>query len=425
MRPESDTVRDVVIVCGFSRPALVSLQAMRPQGSVVLVEEPDIVRKRDVEAALGEFPVVGALLAIEHHDWRTAERAYDAARASRVASVVPVVEYATPFAARLAELHGLPGATLEAALSMRDKHRLRRVTGAHGVRNPRSLLVETLEEARGAVAAIGGPVILKPADRQGSVGAVVLRDPAGLDRAWAASQQRDEGALAPDRAPSARTLVEELVEGPEFSVEALVREGRILFANVTAKELFPGPFPVERAHVVPAPLPAAETERLVAATARVVEATGFDTGIVHCEWIRAVEGPTLVECAGRFAGDGIIDLVCRAWGFDIVAAYQALMRGEDPGALPTQPAKTASVRFLGGRDGVLADLAVDPAAVSREGVVAHFLMAKPGDRTVTPAMSWHRLASVIVEAADAEAARALAESALAGIRPIYVEEAAA
>jgi biotin carboxylase len=268
-------------------------------------------------------------------------------------------------------------------------------------------------------------VILKPADRQGSVGAVILRDPAGLDRAWAASQLRDEGVLVPDRAPSARTLVEELVVGPEYSVEALVREGRILFANVTAKELFPGPHPVERAHTVPAPLAPDETERLVAETGRVLAATGFRTGIVHCEWIRAADGPVLVECAGRFAGDGIIDLVCRAWGFDIVAAYHALMRGEDPGVLPTRPSKTASVRFLGGRDGILVDVAVEPGAMAQEGVVAHHVSVQPGARTFVPAMSWHRLASVTVEASDPEAARVLAERALAGIRLDYAAEAAA
>ena len=411
--------RDLTVVVGYSGAALASLQEMRPPGTVILVEEPDVIRKRGVTDALRAFPVVGELAAVKYHDHRLADVFLDSARALHVTSVVPILEYTTPFAARLAERLNLPGATLEASLAMRDKHRLRTLTRAHGVANPRSRLVEDLADIRRFADEAPGAIIIKPANRQGSVGTVIVHDRRNLEAAFAASRLRDEGVMVPDRGLPERTLVEDFVVGSEHSVEALVANGRILFSNVTQKELFEGTNPVERAHVVPAPVPASVAAHLVNNTQTVLDATGFSTGIVHCEWILSNGTAWLVECAGRFAGDGIIDLVRRAYGFDIVAAYHTLMRGEAPGILPQCAGRTATVRFLGGRDGRIAAIDVDPDVMSEEGVVDYHVMARVGDRAHVPAMSWHRLASVTAEAADAAAATAVAARALAGITVTY------
>jgi biotin carboxylase len=410
---------DLTIIVGYSIAALDSLQKLRPASSVVLIEEPDIIRKRSVEKTLKMYPVVRELVAVEHHDWDTAETFYASAKTLKVASVVPILEYATPFAARLAELYKLPGATFAAALSMRNKHRLRQVTSSQDIRNPRSRLVGSFKDALAVASDFGLPVILKPTDRQGSVGTVIVHDLNQLKEAWEQSQQREEGIMTSDRPANMATLVEELIVGPEFSVEALVSNGQVIFINVTAKELFPGTYPVERAHVVPAPIPSSEFELFSSETAKVISATGFNTGIIHCEWIFSAKGLTLVECAGRFAGDGIIDLICRAWDFDIVAAYHKIMRGEIVECLPTLPKKCATVRFLGARDGIIDKIEFNKDALTLPGVVDHHLSVQEGDRTFTPTMSWKRIGSVTVEAHDAKSAGTIAEQALAGIRIHY------
>jgi len=412
-------LRDLTIAVGYSIAALASLQGLRSPGSVILVEEPDVIRKRDVADAVRRFPVVGELAAVAYHDHGLADSFLNPARVSRVASVVPFLEYATPFAARLAERLGLPGATLKASLAMRDKHQLRTVTRTHGVANPRSQLVENLADVRRFAEQAPDAVIIKPANRQASVGTVIVRDHRDLEAAFAASRRRDEGIMVPDRGLPERTLIEDFVTGDEHSVEALVVNGRIVFSNVTQKELFEGVNPVERAHIVPAPVPRDVVEQLVERTQTVLNATGFDTGIIHCEWILADQTAWLVECAGRFAGDGIIDLIRRAYDFDIVAAYHAILRGEAPGILPQHAGRTATVRFLGGRDGRIAAIDIDPQAISGQGVVDHHVMARVGDRAYAPTMSWHRLASVTAEAQDGMAATAVAARALAGITVTY------
>ena len=123
-------------------------------------------------------------------------------------------------------------------------------------------------------------------------------------------------------------LAEQFVAGDEFSVELLVRDGEPLFANVTEKHLFDGPRPIELGHAVPAPIPPALTDLLVAQTRRVLDAVGFGSGFVHCEWIVMRGVPYLVECAGRMPGDLIVPMIDRAWRTDMVGAFATVMRGE-------------------------------------------------------------------------------------------------
>src|SRR5581483_7293543 len=96
----------------------------------------------------------------------------------RPAAVIPFAEYGVPFAARLAERCRVPGAGYGAARLLRDKHRQRQVTAAAGIPNPESVPVAGPDEVRKFMTDIGGPVVLKPANRQGAVGTKILRDPA-------------------------------------------------------------------------------------------------------------------------------------------------------------------------------------------------------------------------------------------------------
>ena len=69
----------------------------------------------------------------------TADEFYATHRDLNPVAVVPLIEYATPFAARLAERFGLPGASLGAAQILRDKALPRKVRAAGPARRGRPL----------------------------------------------------------------------------------------------------------------------------------------------------------------------------------------------------------------------------------------------------------------------------------------------
>ena len=387
-----------MVVVGFVSSAPATLALTEPDRSVIVVEEPDVVRKRGVRDRVAGAAVVRDLIEWEFHRPGTADEFANAHPDLDPCAVVPLTEYATPFAARLAERYRRPGAGYGAALILRDKALLRQVTRAAGIANPDSAAVSGPEDVLAFMDRHPGPVVLKPANRQAAVGTRILRDRATVPAAWAACVRQDEGALVPDRGFELRMLAERCVEGTEFSVEMLVRAGEPLFTNVTGKQLFPGPYPVESGHVVPSGAPAALSDRLAADTSRVLAAVGFADGIVHCEWIVSGGVPYLVECAGRFAGDGIVELIQRAYEMELARAYYAVLKGTPVPELPRSPRKAAAVRFLSAGAGVVAAISGTEAATAADGVFHCAVDVAVGDRHGGLRSSWDRVGEVMVTA---------------------------
>ncbi len=410
-----------IIVVGYTAPAIASLEELRPAGSVILIEEPDVIRKRNLESVAKESPVIDQLISFEYQKELAADLIFPKLKSFNVVSVIPTVEYSTTFVARLAERFSLPGAGFAASMLFRDKDKLRKVTNEYNVNNPKSQLVNSLKDAQEFFDSTPGPIIIKPANRQGSVGTVIVHDSNELESAWLASKHRDEGVFVPDRGLPEKTLIEQFITGTEYSVEALVKNGEILFSNVTQKELFEGVNPVERSHYVPAHIDSIETNLLVNNTKKVLDSVGFDTGIIHCEWILSDGIPFLVECAGRFAGDGIIYLIEKTYEFDIVDAFHKLMRGEALPNLPTDVKHHSAVRFLGGKNALIKAIKVDEKQMTQEGIDSYTIMMKAGDQCYTPKMSWQRLGFIYVIAKSPSLVIQTANSAEDAVTVSYEE----
>ncbi|MEU8844540.1 ATP-grasp domain-containing protein [Streptomyces roseus] len=422
-RPPARPATGPVLIVGFVGVTLAAIGEFQPDDSVIYIEEPDVVRKRHVREQLDGAPFVRGLIEWEYHLAGRADEFHNAHPGLAPVAVVPAIEYATPFAARLAERYGLPGAGLGAAQILRDKALLRQVSAAAGIANPASVRVNGPSEVREFLRGQAGPVVLKPANRQAAVGTRVIHDPAEVERAWADCLVQDEGIFVPDRPIELSMLAEQYVAGPEFSVEMLVSEGRPLFVNVTGKQLFPGPHPVEMAHIVPADIPEETARSLGAQTARVVAATGFRDGIVHCEWIVADGVPHLVECAGRLAGGGIVDAIERAYPVGLMRSYYAVLKGERPAGLPRRAKGAAAVRFLAAGPGRITAVHGVEEARRADGVFLVAVTAEPGDRFTGLRHSWDRAGIVMATADSSAEALRRAEAAAATVRIDIEEEA--
>ncbi|KOV83041.1 MULTISPECIES: ATP-grasp domain-containing protein [unclassified Streptomyces] len=406
------TERPVVMV-GFVPVAVTSLAQFQPEGSVIVVDEPDVIRKRELGPKAEEAPVVRELIAWEYQLEGAADAFYNAHPDLDPVAIAPLQEYATPFAARLAERYGVPTGGYGALRILRDKAVLRRVSRAAGILNPESVEVTGPDGVRAFMAEHPGPAVLKPANRQAALGTRILASPDEIDEAWAETTAMDEGVMVPDRGFELRMLVERCVQGREYSVELLVERGRVVFGNVTGKELYPGGRPVELGHLVPADIPGELDALLRAETERLLRAVGFGTGIAHCEWIVENGRPYLVECAGRFPGDGIVDLMDRAYRVDLVRAFWTLMKGEPLTApLPEKAPGAAAIRFLHTGAGVVEDVSGVDEARALPGVQACSVTVEPGAEVRELRSSWDRVGSVVAEARTGAEAVSAARRAL-------------
>jgi biotin carboxylase len=365
-------------------------RVLPPGGELLVIQDPSLVERAAFVNAIAASPRRRST------PWpyprpATADPWYHRHRDLDVLAVIPAVEYAVSFAARLAERYGVPGASFGAASLLRDKTLLRAATTAAGLRNPAYAPVSSLAEAREFAAAHPGPLILKPTNRQGSVGTRIVPDPAELELAWRQTQQQEEAVFVAYQDLPLSMQVEEFVAGTEYSVEMLVRDGVSEFANVTDKLLHPGVCPVELGHMVPADVPPDQWSLLVDATAEVMAVVGFGTGVVHCEWIVREGQPYLVECTGRLPGDGIVGLIEHAWPIDLVHRYVVMMMGGRLGPVPERPAAAAATLFAGaGALGVVEAVEGLADAAAVPGVYQSGCAVVPGQRVNELRSAWDR-----------------------------------
>lgn len=400
-----------VALVGYAAAWLHESAKFMPARSLVIIEEPDVVRKRSVHAATADSALVHSVIECEYHLDGSADRFFHEHRDLRLSAVIPVVDYAVPFAARLAERHGLPGAGYGAARALRDKRLTRMVTAAAGIPNPASVEVHGPDEVKAFMSDIGGPIVLKPANRQASIGTKIVSDLAEVDQAWIDCAQQDEGVFVPDRPMPSHMLAERFVNGTEYSVEMMISGGRPVFGAATRKFLFPGPRPVEQGHLHPADGDAELNRRLVADTARVLAAVGMDTGFAHCEWMVEDGTPYLVECAGRMAGGGIIELVQLAWDYHIVSQFVRVMQGVAVTVPPPErPSGFAACWFAGAQPGRVSDVTGVADARAMPGVNT-VIAPDAGEEIGDLRSCWDRPILVTARALTADGALAVAREA--------------
>lgn len=404
-----------VWMVGFNSGIAEALGPLLEPGSIDLLEERALWDAKGLAEKLPRYEAMGEarFAAYQQHRGFLAT-ARDLGRERLPAAVLAGLEYAAPAAAEIAELLGVRGAGVEAARTLCDKLLLRERTEAAGMRVPRWRQVCRAEDVRqfaGEVGAAG--IVLKPAQRQASLGVLLLSPDDDIEAAWSECVGADEPKQLADRDLCWRYLVEERLYGEEFSSECVVEEGRIRFLNVTRKRTLPGRHPVELGHTVPG-AEAGPGSPWWSATDELASAVGFSTGILHAEWILTDDGPVLIECAGRPPGDRILELVDLAYGMNTLWYLVRTLAGQ-PVEEPPSPSRFAAIEFLVAGPGCIRAVRGTDEARNLDGVQRVDLMKQPGDRVTGTASSWDRVASALAVGETAEQAQGRAAAALAAI----------
>jgi len=294
------------------------------------------------------------------------------ARAERVDGIVsPGSDWPVGIAARVAERLGLPhplepGQAVLATSKMRQRERF---AGA-GVPQPRWAVCRDLAEAEAAVAEIGLPCVLKAPDRQGQKGLALVQEPHELVGAV---------ALAVAASRSGLCLVEEAVEGPEVTVNAISAEGRFTPLTVTDRETADLPaFGVALAHVWPSRLPAETVMACIDAARAAAEALGIERGPTYTQIVAGPDGPRVGELAARLGGGHDAELCRSALGVDLNALAICAALGERAEVEYGERAGGACTRFLVAPAGVLSEVQGVHEALAAEGVLDVRVYREPG-----------------------------------------------
>lgn len=328
-----------------------------------------------------------------------------------LAGVLTTSEFYLHTTAIVAQRLGVPGNPPDAVAACRDKSAFRALLADADVPNARFRVVRDTAELRAAVAAIGLPVVVKPVGESGSTGVVRCSTLADAEAQaavlWA---RRVDGRGRPC---SSDVLVEEFLDGPEFSVEALVADGSPVPIGITEKTVVNEPNFVEARHVFPADVSSDVEHELQDVVAAAVRAAGIVVGAVHAEVRLTERGPVLVELNARLAGGMIPDLVRLATGVDLLTQYVLGYAGQPIDVTPTEK-RYAGIQFLlPDADGVLVGVSGVEEIEQLSGVDRVVLTADPGSSVGRPVDAYGRIGYVIATGTDRAEVTAALDKAVA------------
>jgi biotin carboxylase len=260
----------------------------------------------------------------------------------------------------------------------------------------------------------GYPFVVKPVDASASFGVRLVRSSAQTGAVWQdiVRLRGSVGHRFANYFPVRRFLMEEYLDGPEFSVESLSFDGRHVPLAITEKAVH-GNF-VELGHALPARLPEPSAAAVLACVSDFLDAVGLREGPAHTEVMLTARGPRVVESHGRPGGDRIMELVEAAYGVDIEAYAVGWAAGVLPALDGSPPARAAAAtRFVVAPPGRVTAVEGVEEVRAHEGALGADVAVSVGDTVRPLEASWDRPGQVLVTAADTAAAVALAEQ-LAG-----------
>lgn len=228
---------------------------------------------------------------------------------------------------------GLRGVSRAAAEQATNKILMKQCFQAHGVRTADFRVMgldATLQQLKQCCEELTYPVIFKATDSSGSRGIVKVYAPDGIAQ-----------AVEKVRAVTRRHqyLIEKVLVGEEFGVQAFVQNGTIEFVLPTDTVAFQGDTGVPAGHSAPYGDALLE-EKVKQQTERAIRALGLDNCAVNADCIVQDGEPYFFEMGARCGATCLAELISIYYGFD---HYEKILRVALGETVSFQPCNTTRV----------------------------------------------------------------------------------
>ncbi|MDR0563094.1 MAG: ATP-grasp domain-containing protein [Spirochaetaceae bacterium] len=340
----------------------------------------------------------------EHIDLKDKEGIEDLCRSLQAqGKLAGIMTAGTDFSATVAwvaERLGLPGIPYEAALNASDKERMRRCFQQAGLPSPKFIILKE-PPAPDYALPFAYPAVVKPVDNMGARG---CRRVNGFEELKSAV----EDALAFSR--SSRAIAEEYMEGPEFSVDALVYNGEMTLCGLADRHIYFPPYFIEMGHTMPTAIDKASAEAILRVFETGANALGITNGAAKGDIKLTPAGPMIGEIAARLSGGYM-----SGWTYPYASGVSAtkgaiqIALGRPPEGLAPKRRWTSAERAFISIPGKVRSIQGAEAAGAGEYVKNVFLRIEPGSRVRFPENNVTKCGNVITAAPDRKTAEEAAE----------------
>ncbi|HFC9205583.1 ATP-grasp domain-containing protein [Clostridium perfringens] len=233
---------------------------------------------------------------------------------------------------------GIPCNSLKTEKIATNKYLMRCVMRDAGLDGPKFALVGeyfSMEE----VSEFKYPLIVKPVDLSSSRGVMKVNS---------SNELQDAVNYALSWSKKKKVLVEEFIEGPEYSGESIAYEGKYKLLVLTEKQTTGAPHYIERGHRQPAKLSPEIYKRVEETLYKAFASIGIEYGAVHPEFKITNEGKVIfMEVGARMGGDCIgSDLVPISTGYDFMGMVISIGCGKEPSFEKIREPKNAEIRYI-------------------------------------------------------------------------------
>lgn len=275
--------KDTIAIIGAGEAALPIIQKAQEMGICVLAfGKSDSFAKNHVDIFIEENLFDIDFMAIKCQE-------------NQVNGIIASSEITTEAAAKLANVLGLPGNSIEGGFAGKNKFLMRnRIATLNTIRQPLFELYSPEKEYT-------FPVIVKSVDACGKRGISLAKNTEELFVAV---------KLARENSSDGSILIEQYLEGgQEYSIECISGGKEHLIVQYTEKESSGPPHFVETAHHQPAQLSVELRDRINIAVSDILDVLGLYCGMAHLE-LKVIENELyFIEVGARHGGDHIGDVL--------------------------------------------------------------------------------------------------------------------
>lgn len=264
----------------------------------------------------------------------------------------PCSEVSMNVMGRIHDELNLSGVSRKQAVVATNKHLMREAFKKGDAPSPVSILAKSAEDAwEHFCNDFQTNAILKPSRNSGSRGI------AKVERGISKKEFVCLYDIALEESRDNSVLIEQFIEGPEFSVEIIVWEGKVNVLTVTDKKTTEAPHFVELGHNQPSCFPEETVALIKDAAVRGVKALGVDKCACHAE-VKVQDGKAyLMEIGARMGGDFISTVLTRlSTGIDMVAAAIDCALNIEPDLTPKAAPQGVCIRYFCPKPGKLVSI---------------------------------------------------------------------
>ena len=318
---------------------------------------------------------------------------------------------------KVAKKLGLQGHSMETAVLSSDKFLMKQRFIEKHIPCPWFSMVEDAEHLKTIVQTRGSKLVIKPVDNRGARGVLLLDDSMDLDMAF---------AHACENSPTRRVMIEDYLEGPQISTEAILIDGAASCPGFSDRNYemldTTKPYIIENGGDQPSHLSDEAQDAIRTLTIEAGRALGVTAGTVKGDIVLTPDGPKVIEIATRLSGGWFCtDQIPLATGVDFIGIAVKICLGEKINISELQPRfhKGSAIRYFFPPTGMLKSIENVDEAKQIKGVHKLMIFAKPGNEIGEVSNHTQRAGFVLTLGQTKDEAVSAAQKAIETVDFIY------